>query len=176
LPLAETISIDDINESFESVLVEIKTVRCIAEPDIKEEWKIADKNENTLIVGSTLFAYAPVLGQEYSSVAGCLSYAEDSWRILPRNITDISVAIGINQESNAIIKLFPNPVNDMLYIENLQGVNKITIANILGQTVYVSPLITSQLSVNTSELNKGIYIVTFTGQDGLTHSEKIIKK
>jgi hypothetical protein len=178
MPLAETISITDINESFESVLVNIKTVSCIAEPDIKEEWKITDINKDTLIVGSSLYAFTPELGQEYNSVTGCISYAEESWRILPRNTNDISVTIDntIDQISKESIKMFPNPVNNNLYIENLQGINKITIANILGQTVYVSPLITSQITINTSELNKGIYIVTFTSQDGLTHSEKIIKK
>ncbi len=82
---------------------------------------------------------------------------------------------------NSIIKeklvLYPNPVKEILNIDNLSNVDFIQINDILCQTVYVKPDINeSSFTYNTSGLEKGIYLISIIFNDSSFETIKFIKE
>ena len=99
-----------------------------------------------------------------------------SLTIQTENVTltyDASLSIDNNEFSKAI-KLFPNPVNDILQIRNSNNVaiNKIEIFNILGKRVQV--LNEPKIFINVSSLPKGIYLMNIISEKGVT-TKRIVK-
>jgi alpha-tubulin suppressor-like RCC1 family protein len=76
---------------------------------------------------------------------------------------------------DAIFKIFPNPVDDILNLETTENakIENIIITDITGKTFLEQTQNTNQVDIQ--KLSKGIYIVTVT-IDGLEYQEKIIKK
>jgi Leucine-rich repeat (LRR) protein len=100
-----------------------------------------------------------------------------SLTIQTENVTltyDASLSIDNNEFSKAI-KLFPNPVNDILQIRNSNNVaiNKIEIFNTLGKRVQV--LNEPKIFINVSSLPKGIYLMNIISEKGVT-TKRIVKK
>jgi len=71
-------------------------------------------------------------------------------------------ATGINDPVQSIYNIYPNPVNEQLFIGNMKDVNKIEIYTITGQVVkllnYTDAV--EQTQINTSDLKTGMYILT----------------
>jgi hypothetical protein len=74
--------------------------------------------------------------------------------ILETSITNTTLEAGV--------KMYPNPAQNTLYFRNIESVNRIIISNITGQIVKVVDAKNSS-SVDISELNTGMYLVTFEG-------------
>jgi len=83
-----------------------------------------------------------------------------------------SATMATTEVTTTNIKLYPNPVEDVLY---LQGISKANVAiyNAAGQEVLSRAVTNGQLNVNS--LAKGIYIVKIE-TDGRISSQKIVKK
>ncbi len=85
-----------------------------------------------------------------------------------------ATATSIKKDNPIFVKLFPNPVKDVLYIE---GVNKckIEIITSVGTTVY-SKKIKSQeeIRLNVSSLKKGFYSVIITTNDNKYYRKVLI--
>jgi len=64
------------------------------------------------------------------------------------------------------VKLFPNPVNDLLYIggEDLAGA-RIQILNLLGSVLMEEHLMGGNGSLNMTGLNEGIYFIRIMKND-----------
>jgi len=61
------------------------------------------------------------------------------------------------------INLFPNPATKSLTIASSENITNITIATLLGQTVYSNQYNTSQVQVDVADLLAGIYFVKVNG-------------
>lgn len=84
------------------------------------------------------------------------------------------VSLNVNQnERNQGIKLYPNPVKDLLTIETTISISKVTIYNIMGQEVKNSIGNNSQLDL--TDLVYGVYVVKIAN-DTLNQVFKIIKR
>ena len=73
-----------------------------------------------------------------------------------------------NNHEIATFNLYPNPVGDVLNISEVDNVKRIEIYDISGKMVYARDVDTQTISINTSELIQGIYIVSL-------HTEKSIQ-
>ena len=73
------------------------------------------------------------------------------------------------------IKLSPNPVTDILNIENDYQINSIKIYNQLGQMVFGKEINNNKTQLDLSVINSGIYIVSIETEKG-TINHKIVKK
>lgn len=75
------------------------------------------------------------------------------------------------------VSMYPNPVNDELFISTSANLKQVVITSMLGQVVNRTDL-TSRTSatISTASLSKGMYIVTFYGNDGSQTSQKLMKK
>lgn len=93
------------------------------------------------------------------------------------NKLDCSVT-GINEESNYHFKLYPNPVNDVLTIENTSStISKIKVIDILGNNVYENKISneTKTIHIDFSSFSKAIYFVEIQTTNKTCIRYKIMK-
>lgn len=82
----------------------------------------------------------------------------------------------INEKALTNVSMYPNPVNDVLTITNLDNAKQVMVSNVIGQIVYSLPVSGIEMNISTSELRSGIYVVTVIAYNGAARSERIIKK
>ena len=80
---------------------------------------------------------------------------------------------GIDEETNSL-KLYPNPANDRLHIEGC-GINKVRIANTIGQTMIEKNINADNADIDISGLANGIYLIHIDTQNG-TMTRKVAKE
>ena len=89
---------------------------------------------------------------------------------------------GIETASSAEgIILSPNPFSNLLTVKNISGYNEIEIIieNILGQVEYYkkfNDILQSGISINTSRLRSGFYILKISSNNRLLLTGKVVKK
>lgn len=97
------------------------------------------------------------------------------------DIGTIFITVGSNginfSNSNNLVKVFPNPSHDQLFIDVDFSVKTIAIYNLAGNKVLSPSLLTSdQLNIDIRSLNNGQYILEITDQNGNLYFDKIVKK
>jgi hypothetical protein len=82
----------------------------------------------------------------------------------------------LDENSNSMFKLFPNPANNKAVIEGLKGQNTITLTNAEGKIVKTYNMFEgASLEMNLEGLNNGLYFVTVNHDKG-TEVLKLIKE
>jgi len=76
-------------------------------------------------------------------------------------------------ESLSDIKLFPNPVTDILHIQSEFNIEMVTIRDIVGKEVYTTYDVNF---IDLSELHFGIYVSKIKLKNGAEVVRKIIKQ
>lgn len=71
--------------------------------------------------------------------------------------------------------VYPNSVNDRMYISSNTTINKVVVYNFLGQTMYTSSTKENSSVVDVSNFAKGIYLVKIFA-DGYSKTKRIVKK
>ncbi len=172
-----TITLDQIGEAYESVLVMAETISC-SNPDLGHgEWEISD-GTNTGIVDDLFFAYTPVQDEEFTSITGILNYSYSVYKVEPRDAADIvSVPTRIKNVDNTGLVVSPNPVVNEMRIVSDVPIADVQIINTVGQVMNVEINGTSgQVNVETGGLVRGLYLVKVTFTDGTVRVQKVIKK
>ncbi|HNW99644.1 MAG TPA: T9SS type A sorting domain-containing protein [Bacteroidales bacterium] len=82
----------------------------------------------------------------------------------------------ITNEKNELIKIFPNPVNNILII-NCEDIRETTmqIINMIGECVLQQKLNSEVNEINVSLLAKGMYIIKLNGKN-YTEQKKLTKE
>ena len=84
-------------------------------------------------------------------------------------------ALGTSKFETSSVKMYPNPVRNTLNIEANGSINKVSVYNVLGQEVMsVSPK-SNSATLQTNDLQKGVYMVT-TDIEGNVSTSKVIKE
>lgn len=98
-------------------------------------------------------------------------------KILSENIT-VEKTTGYTDSEASDARIFPNPANDKVYIQNIRTVKHIEIINASGQTVYSRPVEKdcNELVVPLSGFNAGMYVVHIRFGPGERKSYKLVKK
>lgn len=73
------------------------------------------------------------------------------------------------------LNVYPNPFNNEIRIANAENVARITITNLIGQVVMDMPY-RGETTINTSDLNNGLYLVVFQSANGQRVVRKMIKQ
>ena len=85
---------------------------------------------------------------------------------------------GYSDKYSNNIKIYPNPANDALYIQNIENIKHIEIINAAGLTVYSQTLADdcSELVLSVSDYPSGAYVVRFKLGSGQEKTYKTIIK
>jgi methionine-rich copper-binding protein CopC len=163
------------DEQYESVNVKVKGVRAnAAKPD--GTWDVYTESTKVLTIGKWMYIYTPVAGHFYD-VTGIVNGANDLFKLEPRKLadvvdltstTDISVIDAID------FKVYPNPFNNELNIDNHDKLTRVTLTNIAGQRVMDVQY--PERVIRTANLVSGVYVVTLFNEDGIVKSERIVKR
>ncbi len=89
------------------------------------------------------------------------------------------VALGINENRTRFqaVSVYPNPVRDIMYIQNEVDMQEIRINNIVGQQVVSMKLENRRFfELSTSDLESGVYILSVFGENGRVSVAKFIKQ
>ncbi len=75
------------------------------------------------------------------------------------------------------LSFYPNPCKDILRINYAAGIKAASITNLAGQVIIKQEINSSndQSIINTSSLEKGVYLLQVTGKEGETQTVKLIK-
>jgi hypothetical protein len=71
-------------------------------------------------------------------------------------------------------KVYPNPFNDYLNIDNFERLSRVTITNIAGQRVM--DIQYPERVIRTSNLVSGVYVITLFTEEGIAKSERMVKR
>lgn len=83
----------------------------------------------------------------------------------------------IENELTENISVFPNPVEQTIYIKNVADINKITIYSLVGQRIIeLTNALSKNIEIDASALQSGIYLLEFISETGELSTRKIMKK
>lgn len=82
-----------------------------------------------------------------------------------------AITTGIDELSNTVFSVYPNPTSNLLYINSANKIDTIQITDVLGKIVYNENTTNSETTIDLSTLTSGIYFITV----GNT-TKKIIKE
>ena len=85
-----------------------------------------------------------------------------------------NLGIGDFTETNTV-KVYPNPVNDILNISFEQGISSVSIYNLLGQEVFTKSINANETTIDVSNFAAGTYLVKVQ-VDNEVQTLKVIKK
>ena len=105
-------------------------------------------------------------------------YFDDNEVVMTNTTTNmIGIPARVNvMTNNARVNVYPNPANSELNIQADGGnFTKVTITNMLGQTVASQPFLTGLNTINVKRFAPGLYYIVLTGVDGSTTVRKFEK-
>lgn len=86
----------------------------------------------------------------------------------------ISTTLGITENEINKVSFYPNPVKNILYLDNLSA-SKATIYSLIGQQLEVKDMQTTSSSIDMSKYEKGIYLITLESENQ-SQTIKVIKE
>lgn len=126
--------------------------------------------DNSPVSGATNRTYTATTAGSYAVIIDNGTCADTSACVALAGVSVESVELGQS------IVAYPNPVNELLTINNYSNMDvTYTITDINGKVISETAVISSVATVNTLSWNKGVYFVTFNGANNATHTLKAIK-
>ena len=110
------------------------------------------------------------IGQSLDEISNCITPSATSMSLM---VTGGDITTHSSQPLASNIILYPNPVNDYLFIESDRAIKKVEIYNLLGKIVFTTE--SSAKELNISGLSAGLYLVRVQ-TEGETTVHKIEKK
>jgi hypothetical protein len=160
-------------EQYESVNVTVKGVRAKA-ADANGLWDVFTEDTKVLTIGKLMYTYAPVAGNFYD-VTGIANGANQ--QLEPRKLADVvnlTTTTDISVIDAIEFKVYPNPFNNELNIDNYDKLTRVTLTNIAGQRVIDVQY--PERVIRTANLVSGVYVVTLFNENGIVKSERIVKR
>ena len=74
------------------------------------------------------------------------------------------------------IKLYPNPVIDLVTISSTEIITKIEVVNMLGQLVFSDEINEIETNIDMSRYATGTYLVRVSAEDNKIKTFKVVKK
>ncbi len=79
-------------------------------------------------------------------------------------------------ESLRNVKMYPNPAQTHISLENLKDVKTVSICNVLGATIEEVTVDDERMNINVKGLNEGIYFVILRDEKGRSNTLKLLKE
>jgi hypothetical protein len=169
LPTPVNISTSNVNmEEWEGVLVKVSNAECVSTTGGFGRWDLNDGSGVADADDDIFFYHLTAVVGSYYDVTGIGHYFFDEYSILPRDFSDISLVVGVNETTSANVLIYPNPVKDIINFKlDINNFN-VSIIDVTGKTVKVVSSINNKLAISTSNLNNGIYFYSVYDNAGNT--------
>lgn len=82
----------------------------------------------------------------------------------------------LSNKVSADFNIYPNPVNNTVYISTDKNILEVTISDITGKIVLKNCVNNNIINIDISDIKAGIYIVSIKRNDNVVLNKKIIKK
>ena len=145
------------SEEFEGCFVEVSNAICNNDNAGFGEWIVND-GSGDLIIDDLLFTFTPTLNQIYT-VSGVVTFSYGAFKLLPRNGSDVSGFISINETTENGFYMYPNPLNQSNLNITLQNDSDIRLFNLSGQLIKTFILKSGNNILNLDFLKKGLYMI-----------------
>ena len=99
-----------------------------------------------------------------------------NYKLEPRiesDVKDLTVT-KVDPELANTFKVYPNPFNDQITIDNNEKLTRVVISNIAGQRVIDIEYPTRE--IRTANLVSGIYVISLYTENGIAKTERMIKR
>lgn len=83
--------------------------------------------------------------------------------------------VSVNQLLDVHFAMYPNPVNDVLVLDNIENVNTISVYSVTGKLITRIDNTDVSTTINLSELNSGVYLIKFNTDKGIA-AKRFIKE
>ncbi len=90
-------------------------------------------------------------------------------------IVEFEDVTNVTSEAFSNLTAYPNPFTNNITITNAENVQRVVITNLVGQQV-MNVSLNGETEVNTAELSKGVYLITFVANNGDRLVKKMIKQ
>lgn len=90
-------------------------------------------------------------------------------------VIDENCGLGTQEHAFALLRAYPNPVQDQLVVNGSSVINEINVINLQGQTVLATKPRNKQAIINILSLASGVYVVEAVGER-VTQKIKIVKQ
>lgn len=157
IPMPVEIGITNINEEYESVLVQVNNVICQSLPNNNGDWVVSD-NENELTIVNKYMDFSPMIDQKFKSISGIAFPSKEETVLAPRQIEDYIIS-NIESIVNSETSIYPNPASTNVYIQNPFTESNIFISNLAGQILYKTHATDKVIELDCSHLENGVYII-----------------
>ncbi len=156
---------------------------------------IEDPTMDVVVLGSffpydnTVFTFFTKTGTWYDYMSGdsinVANIATDTLRLkpsefkifttkrLPKPTLEFPIGIDETEQTNTYFTIYPNPVGSELDLRRIEGIKSIKITDMLGKNIYNT---VSNVPINVSMLEKGIYFVEIIKKDNTLMRSKFIKE
>ena len=131
-------------------------------------YRSSDGNEYAKIdevAGSINTYFDPVVGDYYYKVTAKYSNCESDFATSVSGANYVHVTITGVAEKDNLVKVYPNPANDKLYLKGV-GISSIALYNIVGQVVYSSQNSDAEQTIELGEMPSGVYMLKISTSEG----------
>ncbi len=124
--------------------------------------------EEIATVDKTLREYFDMAdaGDYYYKVTAFRSYCESTpaWTNIETDYVYVAVT-SVSENDEEGFKVYPNPANALMSVE-AEGLEQVTIHNVMGQTVYMQHCSENGVVISTSDLVSGVYTISIKAAQG----------
>ena len=125
--------------------------------------------EEIATVDKTLREYFDIAdaGDYYYKVTAFRSYCESTpaWTNIETDYVYVAVT-SVSENDEEGFKVYPNPANALMSVE-AEGLEQVTIHNVMGQTVYMQHCSENGVVISTSDLVSGVYTISIKAAQGI---------
>ncbi len=89
---------------------------------------------------------------------------------------DCGVNVGLNENREVSLNVYPNPFSGSTTIELPEGVYNVKVYNLTGSVVAEMNGVQDKVEWNAQDLNAGVYIVNVSNDEGMTATQKVVLK
>jgi uncharacterized protein (DUF2141 family) len=170
-----------MDEAYESVLVVVNGAGTTGVDTVSGQFEIFYELDDSATVNNWLYAYEAdsIIAGNFYNVTGVVNGKDSAYTLEPRMEADIvdhtkETPSPIPPENIIEFKVYPNPFDDRIIIDNNDKLTRVIISNIAGQRVMDIEYPSHE--IRTANLVSGVYLIRMFTEEGNAKTETMIKR
>src|SRR5690606_8995532 len=139
---------------------------------------IINDGSGDALVDPDIYEYDAPTGMNYN-ITGVVTFEFGDFVLMPRQPNDVELATGITEISSQELHVFPNPANDVLNLNWINGISgniAYNLYNATGQLVTQGSVAKPMGTVDVSNLSPGLYTLNLETENGVMFTRVMIAR